>query len=202
MVIPAMTKEELFDHIAREHDGFAFTTEDTPRVITLNARLGDISGLRVIEPGCGSGHLTTYLADWVGLTGQVVAFDSSAGMVEKARNRTNRLAQAAVHWAALETIELPDALFDRVVCFRVWPHFEDENLALAKIARWLRPGGRLVIVHWDGREKLAAVHASHHTVATDIFPPRPALETALARHGFVLCNWIDTAAEIFIEASH
>ncbi len=201
MAIPALTKEELFDHIARDHDGFAFTVEDTPKVITLNTRLGDISGMRVIEPGCGSGHLTTYLADWVGPKGKVVAFDSSTGMVEQARTRTNRLPQTAVHWDALETIDLPDASFDRVVCFRVWPHFEDENLALTRIARWLRPGGKLLIVHWDGREKLAAIHASHHTVATDIFPPRPALEAALARHGFVLGTWIDNAKEIFIEAS-
>lgn len=197
---PPLTKEELFDHIAAEHDGFAFTEDDAPKVAVLKKRLGDLTGLQVMEPGCGSGYLTACLADWVGTDGGVLAFDPSLGMVERARSRTKIKVQVKVQRAALETIALPDAGFDRVVCFRVWPHFEDDEIVMAKIARWLRPGGKLLIVHWDGREKLAAIHASHHTVESDVFPPREKLEPALVRHGFTLGCWIDTSEEIFIEA--
>ena len=202
LIAPAvLRKTELFDHIAREHDGFAFTPDDSPRLELLRARLGSVAGKRILEPGCGTGHLTTYLAEWVGPDGQVVAFDSSAGMIERTRLRTATLPQVHVHWAAIEKIDLPASAFDLVVCFRVWPHFDDGARVLRATARWLRPGGRLLIVHWEGREKLAAVHGSHHSVAADIFPPRPVLESALLRTGFALRTWIDTPQEIFIEAT-
>jgi len=203
-VVPApagLNKGELFDHIAREHDGFAFTPEDAPKLAALRGRLGDIRGQHLVEPGCGSGHLTAQLADWVGPLGQVTAFDPSAGMIERTRARTAALAQVTTHQATLETLDLPAAAFDAVVCFRVWPHFDDDDAALAVVARWLKPGGRLFIVHWDGREKLAAIHASHHSVAADVFPPRAHLESAFVRHGFALRNWIETPEEIFIEAA-
>lgn len=196
-----LNKGELFDHIAREHDGFAFKPEDTPKLVTLHRRLGNIVGARIVEPGCGSGHLTAQLAAWTGPQGQIVAFDPSAGMIEHTRARTAAMDQVVTHHAALETLDLPAAAFDAVVCFRVWPHFEDDDAALAVVAHWLKPGGRLLIVHWDGREKLAAIHASHHSVAADVFPPRAHLEAAFARHGFALRTWIDTPEEIFIEAA-
>jgi ubiquinone/menaquinone biosynthesis C-methylase UbiE len=47
---------------------------------------------------------------------------------------------------------------DCVICFRVFPHFDDIDAVLARFARWLRPGGRLHIVHWEGRAVLAAHH--------------------------------------------
>jgi hypothetical protein len=42
-VVPApagLNKGELFDHIAREHDGFAFTPEDAPKLAALRGPLG------------------------------------------------------------------------------------------------------------------------------------------------------------------
>jgi len=203
-VVPApagLNKNELFDHIAREHDGFAFKPEDEPKLAALRARLGEIVAAHIVEPGCGSGHLTAHLADWVGALGHVVAFDPSAGMIERTRARTAALAQVAIHQSTLEALDLPAGAFDAVVCFRVWPHFDNDDAALAVVARWLRPGGRLLIVHWDGREKLAAIHATHHSVAADVFPPRAQLESAFSRHGFALRTWIDTPEEIFIEAT-
>ncbi|MBK8478339.1 MAG: class I SAM-dependent methyltransferase [Opitutaceae bacterium] len=123
-------------------------------------------------------------------------------MIGRTRARTAALAQVATPQSTLEALPLPAATFDAVVCFRVWPHFEDEERALAVVARWLRPDGRLLIVHWDGREKLNAIHASHHAVVADVFPPRAQLESALVRYGFTVTTWIDTSAEIFIAATH
>lgn len=200
VVPPATSRTELFDHIAREHGGFGFTTEDAPRLAVLRRRLGDLRGQHVVEPGCGAGHLTEHLADWTGPNGRVVAFDSSAPMINLARDRTAAHAPVTTTCATLEAIELPAGAFDCVVCFRVWPHFEDVDLALHNISRWLRPTGRLLIVHWAGREKLAALHATHHAVVDDVFPPQHVLEAAMRRHGLLVREWIDTAEEIFIDA--
>lgn len=203
-VVPApagLTRNELFDHIARAHDGFAFTAEDGPKLAALRTRLGDVCGQHVVEPGCGSGHLTAHLAEWVGPGGQVVAFDPSAGMVDRTRARTAALAHVTTHQSTLEAFTLAGGACDVVVCFRVWPHFDDDDVALAVVARWLKPGGRLLIVHWDGREKLNAIHASHQAVAEDVFPVRARLEEAFVRHGFELHHWVEDSEEIFIEVT-
>ena len=106
-----------------------------------------------------------------------------------------------MHLAASEGLELPAGAFDAVVCVPVCPHFDHRDAALAILARWLKRGGRLLIAHWDGHEKLAAIHASHHSVAADVFPPRPHLEAAFAPHGFTRRSWIGTLEEIFTEVT-
>jgi demethylmenaquinone methyltransferase/2-methoxy-6-polyprenyl-1,4-benzoquinol methylase len=191
---------EFFDRIGREHDGFPFAVTDGPRLERLRQRLGALQDSRIVEPGCGAGHLTASLAEWIGEEGHVIAFDPSIGMLERARARTAAFANVTLQHAALEDIELPAAAFDIVLCFRVWPHFRDGERALRATAGWLRTGGRLVIVHWDGRERLAAIHASQVSTATDTFPARDALEPAMERHSLAVRTWIDTPEDIFIEA--
>lgn len=197
---PTLQRGDLFDRIARKQGGFGFAPEDGARLSILRRRLGELHGFRVVEPGCGAGHLTEHLANWTGPNGRVLAFDSSAGMIELARNRTRPHAHVTTTCAALESIDLPAGVFDCVVCFRVWPHFDDVEVALDCISRWLRPAGRLLIVHWVGREKLAAIHAQHHSLRADVFPAKESLEQAMHRHGLVVRDWIDTPEEIFIDA--
>jgi ubiquinone/menaquinone biosynthesis C-methylase UbiE len=202
MGLPSGTSRRAghFDRIAREHRGFEFTPEDLPKLDTLRRRLGELRGKHVVEPGCGAGQLTEQLAHWIGPGGRVLAFDCNAMMVELARGRTKAHSHVTTTCAALEAIELPTGASDCVVCFRVWPHFDDVDLALHRISRWLRPAGRLLIVHWAGREKLAAIHATHPAVVEDVFPPQRQLEEAMRRRELVARHWIDTPEEIFIEA--
>ena len=67
------SRTEFFDHLALEHDAMAFRPADLSRLPVLRERLGDLVGRRVLEPGCGAGHLTEQLAEWVGPAGRVVA---------------------------------------------------------------------------------------------------------------------------------
>jgi ubiquinone/menaquinone biosynthesis C-methylase UbiE len=195
------SRTEFFDHLAREHDAMAFTAADVARLPVLRERLGDLAGLRVLEPGCGAGHLTEQLAEWVGPAGRVVAVDPSAAMLERARARVAGAANVEFQQTRIEDVEFAAGAFDRIVCFRVWPHFETGDAVLARCARWLVPGGRLTIVFWTSRAQLAAIHREQAAVAGDIFPPRAELNAALRRHGFTVRKWIDDEREIFIAAA-
>jgi SAM-dependent methyltransferase len=99
-----------------------------------------------------------------------------------------------------ETARFAAGAFDRVICFRVLPHFAGIDPVFARFARWLRPGGRLHIVHWNGRAGLAALHAKFEEVAADVLPPAAELAAALQRHNFAVSAWIDNEAEVYIEA--
>jgi demethylmenaquinone methyltransferase/2-methoxy-6-polyprenyl-1,4-benzoquinol methylase len=189
----------MFNHVAG-HGAFRFKPADRDKLSLLKARLGPISGHRVLEPGCGSGPLTEWLARWVAPGGVVEAFDPSAGMLENAARNLRGLHGVILTEGRCEQLEWPEKSFDLVLCFRVLPHFDDVDAVLRRFARWLVPGGRLLIVHWEGRAALNALHAHHGPVEEDVFPQRSYLEPTLQRRGFAIRGWIENDEEIFIEA--
>ena len=193
-------KTALFDRFAKDGDAMRFGPGDKPKLALLRARLGDLRGLRLLEPGCGAGPLTEWLAEWVEPGGSVDAFDASGEMLARCQSAVADRRNVRLTQVRCEEAEFPAGAFDRVVCFRVLPHFDDLDGALARFARWLRPGGRLHIVHWEGRAALAAIHGGCASFAQDVLPPSAELAAALARHGFSLITAIDDAHEIYLEA--
>lgn len=118
--------------------------------------LGDVSGKRVLEIGCGAGPLTQWLADH-GAT--VTAMDVSPRMVQLARARLGDRARILVGDLAEPLSFASDGSFDLVVA----------SLVLHYLRDWvgpLREVGRVLVV--DG----AAVFSTHHpTMDAQIHSP-------------------------------
>jgi ubiquinone/menaquinone biosynthesis C-methylase UbiE len=116
-------------------------------------------GAAILEVGCGSGPLSVRLAAEHGLN--VTAFDIEPGMIERARARARRTAEAGI---AVPTFLVADvarqpfdaASFDLVVSTYSMHHWDDKRAGLAEIARILRPAGRALI--WDLRKGFALFH--------------------------------------------
>lgn len=193
-------KAAFFDRLARTGDAMRFRPTDQTKLARLGKRLGDLRGQRVLEPGCGSGPLTEWLCRRVGPRGHVTAFDPSPAMLDRCRKLVARRRNVSLVQTRCEEAGFPDRTFDRVVCFRVLPHFADLDAVLVRFARWLKPGGRLHIVHWEGREALAAIHGTDQAVAADVLPAFAELDAALRRHGFVTVTAIDNHREVYVEA--
>ena len=105
--------------------------------------LGDVTGQRVLEIGCGSAPC----ARWLRQAGaDVVALDLSAGMLARAAE-LNRLTGLDVPLLQADAGALPlaDASLD-LACsaFGGLPFVTDVEGALTEVARVLRPGGRFV----------------------------------------------------------
>ena len=184
-------KGAFFDRLASEWADKDFTPEEQPKLGRVLEACRLAPGMAVLEPGCGAGRLTRRLAEAVGPTGKVVAVDVSPQMAAVCR-QANPGPPVEVHAGAVEDLALDAACLDRVVCFAVFPHLEDQGLALGCFARWLKPEGLLLIAHFLGSDELNDFHRhAADAVARDRLPPVPELEPMIARAGLA----VDTAAD-------
>lgn len=108
--------------------------------------VGARAGARLLDVGCGAGDDARALARLVGAGGRVVELDSSARMVEVARERAAGEGLAVEFVVGdLQRLEYPDGSFDGVRADRVFQHLPDRARALAEIVRVTRPGGAVVV---------------------------------------------------------
>lgn len=141
------------------------------RLQDLNGRLGLAAGQDLLEIGCGTGQITGWLTDIV-RPGKVVAADFSPVMLEQARNRGLEANFVLMDICREEPVSQQ---FDVVLCFHSFPHFRDQQAALRQIARLLKAGGQLLVLHLVGSAQLNAFH--HRVggaVGHDHLPPATA----------------------------
>jgi ubiquinone/menaquinone biosynthesis C-methylase UbiE len=103
-------------------------------------------GTRVVDLGSGNGQISLPLAQR-GAT--VLAIDVSPAMVRSLREQARREGASTLHTLAvpIEELVLPDASVDLVVSSYALHHLRDADKArlISSAARWLRPGGRIVL---------------------------------------------------------
>jgi SAM-dependent methyltransferase len=98
---------------------------------------------RILELGCGPGHL--WLDNSSRLPGgwQVALSDFSQGMVDEARQQLADQPAFSFHLLDAQAIAFPDNHFDAVIANGIYDHVPHRKQAFAETARVLKPGGRL-----------------------------------------------------------
>ena len=130
-------------------------TYQTADLVAQRARVLDllapVPGERILDVGVGPGLLALDLAWLVGTDGKVVGIDVSPDMLEIARVRLRKYAQASCIEADATDLKLPDGGFDAAVSTQVHEYVADMPRAIAELHRVLRPGGRLLMLDTDWR---------------------------------------------------
>ncbi|MPZ82377.1 MAG: methyltransferase domain-containing protein [Actinophytocola sp.] len=156
----------------------------------LDAQLAAASGVspgdRVLDIGCGPGHLARRLAGIVGPRGHVLGMDASAPMIAYATAHRRRPATCEFQVALGQAMPQPDASIDVITCTFAMHHIprDARTTALAHMYRVLRPGGRLLI---------ADLHPSGH-----LTPRLTSALARLARHGAADPQTVDPMADVDI----
>jgi ubiquinone/menaquinone biosynthesis C-methylase UbiE len=116
-------------------------------------------GARVLEVGCGPGHLSVLLADGHGC--EVIGLDLDPAMIERARVKTARVESR--NWrrpmfVVGDVASLPyrAGTFDIVVSTLSMHHWADPAAGLAEIRRVLSEGARALV--WDFRPGAWPIH--------------------------------------------
>ena len=109
-------------------------------------------GARVLEVGCGPGHLSIRLARQHGL--DVTGLDLDPAMIERARANADRSEDGDERGPSflvgdVAALPFPDESFDLVVSTMSMHHWADPTSGMAEIDRVLRPGASALI--WDFR---------------------------------------------------
>jgi SAM-dependent methyltransferase len=109
-------------------------------------------GARVLEVGCGPGHLSIRLARQHGL--DVTGLDLDPAMIQRARANADRRGNGGARRPSflvgdVASLAFPDGSFDLVVSTLSMHHWADPTAGLAETARVLRPGTRALV--WDIR---------------------------------------------------
>lgn len=110
---------------------------------TLEKLIGDPSGLKVLDFGCGPGVISRWLIERG--TPCVVGYDVSEGMLNYARRREEK-EQLGINYAS-DIKQKYNEHFDIVLAVYVMPYAtnHDDLLAMSQeMARVLKPGGRLL----------------------------------------------------------
>lgn len=141
----------FFDHCAPSWDADMVRSEPVLQTILDNA--GIRSGIDVLDVACGTGVLfPDYLQRGVA---SLTAIDISPEMVKIARKK---FPQLKILCGDVETAEFEHP-FDAVVIYNAFPHFPEPARLIGRLAKWVKPGGRLTVAHGMSRAKLLRHHS-------------------------------------------
>ena len=136
-----------YDRAAATYDRrWAGYVRQTVDLLAAHARIAP--GERVLDVGCGTGTFVRRLVD-ANPAQAVVGVDLSAGMLGVARRTAGTAPNVRFVEASAEALPLPDGAFDVAVSASALHYADRPDVALAEMARVLRPGGRAVVLDWD-----------------------------------------------------
>jgi SAM-dependent methyltransferase len=131
------------ERLRRLHRSHAFELRRTLR------SLGPRSGDRCLDLGSGDGAFTRWLADAIGSAGEVVGLDVSPAFLDLADRATHD--HQPIRWVRGDIREplFPPDTFDFGLTSQCLRSFPDPVFALQRLAQWVRPAGRVVVMEND-----------------------------------------------------
>lgn len=141
----------FFDRCAPSWDAALVRNETVISAILDNA--GICAGVDVLDVACGTGVLfPDYLVRGVA---SLTAIDISPEMAKLAQQK---FPQVKVLCGDAEQTDF-GRCFDAVMIYNAFPHFPEPARLIERLAKWVKPGGRLSVAHGMSREKLVQHHA-------------------------------------------
>ena len=157
--------------------------KDTTKLERLAESLDIEPGSALLDVGTGTGVFVPYLLKRIGGRGRLVTLDFAEEMLKRTRAKNCNENIECLH-ADVTNIPLRDEIFDIVVCYSSFPHFQDKPKSLNEISRVLKKDARLAICHTSSRAAINDIHRHIPAVQNDIIPGEGEMQTMLSMAGF------------------
>ncbi len=157
--------------------------KDTGKLERMVKRLDLEPGSTLLDVGTGTGVFLPYLLAKIGAKGRMVGLDVADLMLQQACRKGFR-GEAQYICGDIMAVPCPGAMFDAVVCYSSFPHFQDKPRAFREVHRVLKDGGRLLICHTAGRAHINEIHAGKPVVSHDLIPDADEVRKMLFAAGF------------------
>ncbi len=150
---------------APAYDRKTFFLDSFERDVVMKL-LGNLSGKKVLDLGCGTGRLIGHLLE---LGATVVACDVSEEMMKIAKRKFNR-----VEFFLADAEELPfeNSSFDLVIASFLVVHLQNPSFAFKEVYRVLKPDGVFILTNINQR-KAPKLKAGNEEIVIQSFYHRP-----------------------------
>lgn len=190
-----ITQREFFNSMAEKWD--TVCRHDKNKIEYILDLLNIKNGSKILDVGTGTGILIPFLSERVGEEGKIIAIDVSKKMLEVAQRKYSYRNATFVCGDVLEA-DLPKEFFDSVICYSVFPHFDDKQMAISVISKCLKRDGKFVICHSQSREAINNLHrTASEAVAEDNLPDISTIKTFFLQAGLNTTVEIDNN-ELFV----
>ena len=111
-------------------------------LISLESAVSTRGGsARILDIGCGEGHITSLIKEAYG-TAAIVGLDASLGAISSAKAKYPEIEFMV---ADAYQVPFPNDYFDAIVLNNIYEHVPDPMRLLAEVLRLLRSGGEVVV---------------------------------------------------------
>ena len=154
IIMATKSKARIYDEVSQPQieEGIKFIRE-------LNLSKGD----KVLDMGCGTGHLTKYIADIVGLNGEVVGIDPDAERIKIAKEKYKEVSnlQFYVGSSAIGFPHDNESYYDVHISTNAfhWVPSDEKIVYIQKAHQCLKHGGKLAIL--CGAKKIVEARGFH-----------------------------------------
>lgn len=142
--IPRFVAQEHLASFGHQWNTYEVAHNDEDRATfqaKTGVRLDELSGLRVLDAGCGGGRYSRIAA---GAGAEVIGADHSSA-VEKAARLCSGLPNVGFVQADLKNLPLEPGSFDFVFSIGVMHHDADTRAVFDAVAKMVKPSGRLAV---------------------------------------------------------
>lgn len=138
----------LMEHVG---EGARLVRKSDDETALRHLRLvGLAEGMSVLDVGAGPGAVTRLMANLVGPAGSAVGLDISEERIALGKQLLRELPNVKMLVGDLHDPPFADASFDMVWSRFVFSYLPEPGVAACRLAKLLRPGGKLVSIDIDG----------------------------------------------------
>lgn len=144
--------KEFFNGCADTWDNLC--SHDSEKIAAIVTLAGVKQGSRVADIACGTGVLFPEILSRN--PEFLLGIDLSDKMIEKAQSK---FSNPRLHLVASDCFDVHETGFDTILIYSAYPHFPDKVKLAEHMAEMLKPGGRIMIAHSEGKDAING----HHT---------------------------------------